>query len=352
MSQPLGIAIVGCGGQGTKLAEAFVAAGCRIVCWFDPGLDEAACSPIMREAYRTWEYGEVVRNPAVDAVVISSYDAAHANQVLLALSGGKHVLCEKPLCRTRQELKEISLLWKESGKVLFSNFPLRYDPHLEVVRQAIFNNPAAGPIFAIDGEYRYGRKEKITHGWRSRDATYSAMLGGAIHLVDQMLTLAGETPERVYAVGNGVATAGTDFMGRHDYVAATYTFPSGLIARITVNLSNVGPHEHVLNVFQENQTFLYRSEYGLRSHLNMVGAKDGYISPEVRRTKEDKKPSPYADYMTVRRFVDAIESKDQTLSDKWTRDEFRTVAWCIAADESLHDNRSIWVGEMEELYGF
>ena len=51
---------------------------------------------------------EVVSNPAVNTVVITTRHHLHAAQVIAALSSGKHVFCEKPLCLNEAELAGIA----------------------------------------------------------------------------------------------------------------------------------------------------------------------------------------------------------------------------------------------------
>lgn len=59
------------------------------------------------------------------AVVISTYDDAHAAQVASALGHHKHVFVEKPMCRTLQELSAVRLAWwRHRGRIkLFKSGP-------------------------------------------------------------------------------------------------------------------------------------------------------------------------------------------------------------------------------------
>lgn len=50
---------------------------------------------------------EILNNPAVNTVVIATRHHLHAAQVAAALSSGKHVFCEKPLCLNEAELTRI-----------------------------------------------------------------------------------------------------------------------------------------------------------------------------------------------------------------------------------------------------
>src|SRR3954447_16596073 len=58
----------------------------------------------------------LVRDPAVDAVVVASADASHADLVLACLAERKPVLCEKPLAPTLEECRRLveaeeALVW-------------------------------------------------------------------------------------------------------------------------------------------------------------------------------------------------------------------------------------------------
>src|SRR5262249_50292734 len=121
-----------------------------------------------------------------------------------------------------------------------------------------------GELYAFDGDYLYGRLEKITDGWRGEVDGYSVLQGGGVHLVDLMLWLTGQRPATVNAVGNRIATRGTRFR-YDDFVAATYRFESGLIGRITANFGCVHRHQHVVRVFGTKGTFIH-DDRGARLH--------------------------------------------------------------------------------------
>src|SRR6476646_7819645 len=51
----------------------------------------------------TSEYHQLLEDPRIDAVVITTPEFLHAEQAIAALQMGKHVLCEKPMARTLAE---------------------------------------------------------------------------------------------------------------------------------------------------------------------------------------------------------------------------------------------------------
>lgn len=69
-------------------------------------------------AKTTTDWREVVADPAVDAVVISTADHHHAPASLAAMKAGKHVYCEKPLAHTVQEARWMQEEYtRQKGKV-------------------------------------------------------------------------------------------------------------------------------------------------------------------------------------------------------------------------------------------
>jgi predicted dehydrogenase len=191
---------------------------------------------------------EIMRDPAVDAVSIATFDGEHARQVEEAMLAGKHVFVEKPLCRNDKELKKIRKAWGDKKPALMANLVLRAAPLYRRIQKMIVAGEL-GKIYAMDGDYLYGRVHKITNGWRSKDKGYSVMAGGGVHLLDLIL---------------GICTHGTRFR-RKDFVSAVFEFPSGLVARITANFGCVHKHQHTLRIFGTRGTVIVDDE-GARLH--------------------------------------------------------------------------------------
>jgi len=266
---------------------------------------------------------EVLKHPEIDLVSIASYDDAHYEQTMIALQSGKHVFVEKPLCRSFEELRSIKRCWMDGERLyLASNLVLRAAPLYRWLRAEIAKG-ALGQVYAFDGEYLYGRIEKITEGWRKDVAGYSVIQGGGVHLVDLMLWFLAERPVSVTAVGNQICTAGTAFR-YHDYVAATYLFPSGAIGRITANFGCVHRHQHIVRVFGTKGTFLH-DDMGPRMHVS----RDRTSSPVVL----DLAAVSATKGALIPGFVDAIQGGRDTRAE--TQHEFDVISGCVVSDQAL-----------------
>jgi myo-inositol 2-dehydrogenase/D-chiro-inositol 1-dehydrogenase len=86
---------------------------------------------------------EVIRDPAVDAVLVASPDATHGELVLACLAAGKPVLCEKPLAPTVDEGLGIVAREAALGRRLVTvGYMRRFDPGYVEMRRRL----AAGEL--------------------------------------------------------------------------------------------------------------------------------------------------------------------------------------------------------------
>ena len=100
---------------------------------------------------------ELCGSPDVDAVFVTSPDAMHHDDVLLALAGGKAVLCEKPMAMDAEQAEAMRVAAEKAGVLLGVAQNMRWNRSLAWMREAI----AAGRIgdpqlarvqFAMAGE--------------------------------------------------------------------------------------------------------------------------------------------------------------------------------------------------------
>ncbi|MEM1108108.1 MAG: Gfo/Idh/MocA family oxidoreductase [Planctomycetota bacterium] len=104
-SKQITLGFIGVGGQGTQvnLPNFLVENDCRVVSVCDAHLGKAKrAQQTVNERYgnedcrATQDFREVLADPAIDAVVISTPDHWHVPMSLMAMRAGKHVFCEKP----------------------------------------------------------------------------------------------------------------------------------------------------------------------------------------------------------------------------------------------------------------
>ncbi|BFH70502.1 MAG: Gfo/Idh/MocA family oxidoreductase [Paenibacillus dendritiformis] len=83
------------------------------------------------------DYHELLANPDVEAVSICTWNNSHAEIAIAALEAGKHVLVEKPLCKTVEQALAVQEAQKKSGKTLQVGYVRRYGMNTRVLKKFI-----------------------------------------------------------------------------------------------------------------------------------------------------------------------------------------------------------------------
>ena len=105
---------------------------------------------------------ELLNKEDVDFVDIATPPGMHAENILVSLKHGRHVLCEKPLVLDSADYIKIKKLSKEKGRIVFTVHNWRYAPIFQETSRLITEG-AIGKVHEI--EYRVIRvRPSITSG--------------------------------------------------------------------------------------------------------------------------------------------------------------------------------------------
>ena len=143
------------------------------------------------------DYKEIAENPEIDAVTVAVPDQFHRQISCDLLRAGKHVLCEKPLALTREDVKEIIKAADESGRIFMVGQICRFTPAFEKAKEIVASGEI-GDIYFIESEYAHDYM-KFADGWRA-DPLRHGVIGGGCHAVDLIRWIAGD-PIEVFAYG-------------------------------------------------------------------------------------------------------------------------------------------------------
>ncbi len=140
----------------------------------------------------TTDDSEIINNPAVNAVVIATRHHLHAAQVIAALSSGKHVFCEKPLCLREEELCAIATAHDSSASaqpILMVGFNRRFAPM--AIRMKSFMQQAGEPLAL---HYRINAGPLPADHWLNDPLQGGGrILGEVCHFVDCLSFITGST---------------------------------------------------------------------------------------------------------------------------------------------------------------
>ncbi|HHX65061.1 MAG TPA: Gfo/Idh/MocA family oxidoreductase [Chloroflexi bacterium] len=174
------------------------------------------------------DYGDLVRSPDIDAVLVLTPIVLNAPVAMAALRAGKHVFMEKPIARSEEEGAELLRIARESGGQVFVLEQVGYrtwEPLQEIIRsgelgELVLYDRVSHSIFdAIDHTVRgYG-----TTGWRiNPDFPLGTLFDGGHHHIATLSMLFG-APKAVYA---SCFKARPEY-GECDHVAMVLDYESG-----------------------------------------------------------------------------------------------------------------------------
>ena len=156
-----------------------------------------------------------------DAVVVSTPTMTHFDVVRQALSSGKHVLCEKPLCLTGQEADALVTLADERSLRLMVGHVFMFNPGILKLKELVHNGDLGSRIY-----YLFARRTNL--GPIRQDV--NAVLDLASHDVSIYNFLLDAVPTQVSAVGQSFLQPGIQ-----DVAMITLTYPGGIIGSIHVS---------------------------------------------------------------------------------------------------------------------
>lgn len=165
---------------------------------FRPNLEKAGAAQGIELLYE--DGYDLINNPDIDIVDICTPNAYHTPLAIAALKAGKHVICEKPLAPTPQDIRDMIAARDASGKLLMTAQHFRFQ----------------GSALALKAEIETGALGDIYHArsWMLRRAAvpvrpgfiHKANSGGGpcidigVHILDLTLWLMGH-PKPVSVTG-------------------------------------------------------------------------------------------------------------------------------------------------------
>ena len=257
----IGAAVIGTGFIGTVHLEALRRLGVSVrgVLGSSPERSAARAEALgVARGYRS--LAELLEDPSVDVVHVTSPNVAHFEQVMQNLAAGRHVVCEKPLAMTSAQSAEMVAAASVTGKVAAVCYNTRFYP-LNQHAQRMVADGALGEVRLVTGHYHQDWLVKPTD-WNWRLETEE---GGELrsvgdigtHWMDLMSFITGQKvvsvmadlatflPERQKPVGPvetfAAATGATEARQVRTDDAATILLRFANGARGTVSTSQVSP---------------------------------------------------------------------------------------------------------------
>jgi len=188
------------------------------------------------------DYKDLLKDPSINAVIISLPTFLHAEAAIEAAEHGKHMLVEKPLSRNTIEARRILSAVKRNGVKLMVGYPLRFSPSFTNLKNEL-KSGALGDVQIAIGDYIstgpfFPRDEKsipkpvpkpVPSWWFDKKLTGGgALIDLGCHMINLLKWYFGEVDSIQSHLGHRFN------MNFEDHAACALKFKNGTLATLNV----------------------------------------------------------------------------------------------------------------------
>ena len=223
------------------------------------------------------DLARALQHPGVDIVSICTPQHIHCQNVLAAARAGKHLVIEKPVANSADELAQMQRVVNESGVKTVVSFVLRWNPLFRELKHRIAGGSIGRPYY-VEADY-LSHNGSWWSGWndaRTVEKGVSAMLVGGCHAVDALRWFAAQDefqaarPIEVFAAKGGYRKGSTREynpltdswsenappMEYDGLEVALVRFDNGVLGKVSVNADCIMPYRFPIRVFGDQGTVL------------------------------------------------------------------------------------------------
>jgi predicted dehydrogenase len=202
-ARPLRIAVVGAGPRSIVYARQALDQpdSMKIVAVADPNpqrRDAFAEAYGIDAAHRFASYEDLAARPGLaDAVINTTLDIIHYPSTLPLLRAGYHVLLEKPIAPTEQEVRDLIRAARESGRIIMVCHILRYEPFFQTIKHQLDSGQIGRLISIATTEgvsYDHAVTTFIRHPRNLQPTILPMLLSKCCHDLDVIAWLVGAVP--------------------------------------------------------------------------------------------------------------------------------------------------------------
>lgn len=279
------------------------------------------------EEKRFTDYMDIVNNKDINVVTVAIPDQQHVKVSCDLLRSGKHVLCEKPLALTREDIEEIVKVADESGCKFMVGQICRFTPSFEKTKE-IIESGTIGEIYFAESEYAHDYM-KLCDNWRA-DPNRHGVIGGGCHAVDLLRWLAGD-PKEVFAYGTHKLLPQVPY---DDATIAVMKFDEEVAGKVFVSTGCKRDYTMRTVIYGTKGTIICDNT---SPYLTLYTTdEEGVTKDPVKIDVEVNNHNAVKEFAV---FADAIINDKPVVTD--AREGAKTVAVCLAIVESANTGKPV-----------
>jgi len=212
------VAVIGCGYWGANLVRIFFQAGSLVAVADD--VDAVAQGAAATTGVPVRSVTDLLADPDVDAVVVATPAATHAQLAIDALDAGKHVFVEKPLALHVSDAERVVDAAQRAGRILMVGHLLRYHPAFVALQTLVAEGELGRLRYIYSNRLNFGRFRRVEN----------ILWSFSPHDISMILSLVGSEPDEVSAVASSYLQENVA-----DVTTTHLSFPGGEGAHVFVS---------------------------------------------------------------------------------------------------------------------
>jgi predicted dehydrogenase/threonine dehydrogenase-like Zn-dependent dehydrogenase len=196
--------------------------------------------------YTTSSFEDVLSDPGIDTVIISTRHNLHADMTLRSLKAEKNVLVEKPMAMTKDELVSIEEFYNENNKIKNDGLPIlmvgfnrRFSPMIRKLKAIVSERKT--PLIM---NYQMNAGFLPADHWLRTEEGGGRNIGEACHIYDLFTFL---TESEVSHIKVSSIHVACDEHADNENFAATLSFADGSVGSLT--FTSLGSRKYPKEVF-------------------------------------------------------------------------------------------------------
>ncbi len=278
------------------------------------------------------DYHELLRREDIEAVVIVTPTATHAEVIQAAAAAGKHIFSEKPLAQTLEACDQAIAAVEKAGVKLQLGFMRRFDPAYALAKKQIEAGEIGQPVM-FRSTSRDPKRTSLEFARRENSGGLIMDMG--VHDFDLARWLMGSEVERVQSEGGCLVYPELKEVGDIDNAMINLKFANGALGNIDVSRNAVYGYDIRTEVLGSEGGLLIGK---LQQTATLLMTRQGVTHDTVPYFMERFGEAYSAE---IRDFVRCIlENRPPSVTGQDAR---RATAIGIAATRSLDEGRMVEV---------
>ena len=288
-------------------------------------------------------YEDMLADPSIDIVDICTPHKLHAQQAIAAAQAGKHLIIEKPVCLTFDDLVAMKGAIEKAGVGICVCFECRFSDHFNMIQSCI-SEGLLGEIHYAEVDYYHGIGPWYNQFQWNVKKSYagSSLLTAGCHALDGLLLFMDGKIEEVNSYGT---RSSNPIFSPYEYDTTSVTllkFKDGRLGKVASVVDCVQPYYFHIHLVGSEGSLLDNRLYSRRLHG---------LSKQVWSTLEtqlidsgDVSHHPYEPQFQA--FVESLHQKT-AMRLTGVEEAWESHKVVFAADRSAQERRPVMLSEFD-----